>query len=66
VATNRRGVRIRICGDEILSNDSFSADEDVRNFRSVNNNNIVNKNYDARKQSRVILDDNKTDQESIL
>ena len=49
---NRRGVRIRICGDEILSSDSFSNsntfsnfDEDDEDVLTFNNN---NKNLDPK------------------
>ena len=45
IVTNRRGVRIRICGDDILSNNSFSDEErqqqqqQQRAFK--NNNNVI-------------------------
>ena len=69
-ATNRRGVRIRICGDEILTNSSFLSsnntfsnieeEEDQHQALTFNNNNVVNKNknknLDLKKPSKVILE----------
>ena len=61
VVTNRRGVRIRICGDDILSNNSFS-DED-RQRRSFNNNNVNNGGFDSKKKSSKIILENVSEQD---
>ena len=53
--TNRRGVRIRISGDDILSNNSFSDEErqlqQQRGFNNINNNN-------SSESAQIILDNN--------
>jgi len=57
IVTNRRGVRIRICGDDILSNTSFSDEErqlqqqqqQQRAFK--NNNNVI-----TDEAAHIILD----------
>jgi hypothetical protein len=67
VVTNRRGVRIRICGDDILSNTSFS-DED-RQRRAFNNNNVNNGSFDLKsKSSKTILEnvENRQDVQTSL